>query len=294
MALRMKFYIEYVPFYLFVKTISFLPFNASLWVGRQLGRLAYAIDKRHRMVAMGNLTAVLGLSESDAKTKAKAVFENLGVIFAEFVRVPAINNDFLEKNVIVEGFDSYQNAKAEGKGVLMLGAHFGSWEFNPVVHLLKMGEEASVVYKNIKNPYVDRFIDSVRKSYGLKTIQFKNSIKEIMAALKRGEGVGILLDQFAEPDEAVIVDFMGKPAYTSYGLALIARKTGAPVVPMFVMREGKGRYRAVYEEAIHVNRTDDSEKDIRDATIKFNMAIEKYVRKYPEQWFWVHRRWKKP
>ncbi|MDO8446298.1 MAG: lysophospholipid acyltransferase family protein [Deltaproteobacteria bacterium] len=287
-----RYLAEYVPFYLFTRFFSILPLKSSVQAGRRLGRLLFSIDRRHRKVAIDNLSIILDLDPVEAEGIARTVFENIGMTFAEFIKIPTLGKSFFDNNVEVDGFENYLRAKGAGKGVLMLGAHLGSWELLPACHLIKMGEAASVVYKRTKNPYVSRFIDSIRRSYGLKTIPHRNSVREIMAALRRGEGVGILLDQHAGLKEAIVVDFIGRPAATNYGLALIALKTGAPVVPMFFVREGDERYRFIYEEPIHLQKSGDSERDIREATIRFNSVIEKYVRKYPEQWFWVHIRWK--
>lgn len=292
MSSRITYLAEYIPFYIIVRGFSVLPFSLSVKAGRMIGGLLYRIDTKHRKTAIESLSMILGLNGAEAEGIARKVFENIGITFAEFIKIPTLNKSFFDDNVKVEGFENYLKAKGEGKGVLMLGAHLGNWELLAAGHVIKMGETASVVYRKTKNPYIDRFIDSIRRSYGLKTIPHRNSVKEIMTALKRGEGVGILLDQHTGTKEAVIVDFLGHPAATNFGLALIALKTGVPVVPMFFVREGEGKYRAVYDEPIYLQKSGDSEKDIREATIRFNGVIEKYVRKYPEQWFWVHNRWK--
>lgn len=287
-----KYLAEYFLVYLFTRIVYLLPYRFSVKIGRSLGRLVYRLDKRHRAIALENIASTLGFKGSDAERIILSVFENLGMVLMEFIKIPTIEKSFLDKIVTVEGFENYLKAKDEGNGVLMLGAHLGNWELLAATHMLKMGETASVVYMRTKNPYVDRFIDSIRKSYGLKTIPHHNAMKHVLAALRKGEGVGILLDQHGGDKEAIKVDFIGRTAATSMGLALMALRTGAPVVPMFMVREGYDRFRFIYEEAIHLEKSGDMEKDIRDGTIIFNSVIEKYVRRYPEQWFWVHRRWK--
>jgi KDO2-lipid IV(A) lauroyltransferase len=292
MSGRLRYLAEYIPLYILVRLFSALPLNLSRRVGKRLGRLLYWIDMKHRRIAVENLTTTIGVSRDKAAAIAKRVFENLGLTFAEFLNVSVSPKGFFEENVTVEGFENYQRAKEAGKGVLLLGAHFGSWELLAAAHLIKMGQAASVVYKRTKNPYVDRYIDSIRRSYGLKTIPHRNSVREIMAALRRGEGVGILLDQHARGREAVMADFLGRPAPTNIGLALIALKTGAPVVPLFSVREGDRCHRIIYEEAIWLRKSGDIEKDILDATTRFNEVIGRYVKSHPEQWFWVHNRWR--
>lgn len=292
MPSRIKYLPEYLLLYAFTRIIYILPFNFSVKIGRALGRLVYRLDKRHRRIALENIASTLGLKGAEAEKIVLSVFENLGMVLAEFIKIPTIDKSFLDKRVSVEGFENYLKAKSEGKGVLMLGAHLGNWELLGATLLLKMGEVASVVYMKTKNPYVDRFIDSIRKSYGINTIPHHNAMKQVLAALRRGEAVGVLLDQHGGQKEAIKVDFIGRPAATSIGFAIMALRTGAPVVPMFMVREGDGRFRFIYEKPIYLEKSGDLEKDIRDGTIIFNKVIEDYVRRYPEQWFWVHRRWK--
>ena len=292
MPSRIIYLPEYLLLYLFTRIIYILPFDFSVKIGRLLGRLVYRLDERHRRIALENIASTLGLKGAEAEKIVFSVFENLGMVLAEFIKIPTVDKSFLDKRVSVEGFENYLKAKSEGKGILMLGAHLGNWELLAATHLLKMGERASVVYMKTKNPYVDRFIDSIRKSYGLKTIPHHNAMKRVLAALRRGEAVGVLLDQHGGDKEAIKVDFIGRTAATSMGLALMALRTGAPVVPMFMVREGDDRFRFKYEEPIYLKKSGDMEKDIRDGTTIFNRVIEDYVRRYPEQWFWVHRRWK--
>lgn len=292
MPSRIKYLPEYLLLYAFTRIIYILPFNFSVKIGRALGRLVYRLDKRHRGIALENIASTLGLKGPEAEKIVLSVFENLGMVLAEFIKIPTIDKGFLDKRVSVEGFENYLKAKSEGKGVLMLGAHLGNWELLGATLLLKMGEVASVVYMKTKNPYVDRFIDLIRKSYGINTIPHHNAMKQVLAALRRGEAVGVLLDQHGGQKEAIKVDFIGRPAATSIGFAIMALRTGAPVVPMFMVRDGDGRFRFIYEKPIYLEKSGDLEKDIRDGTIIFNKVIEDYVRRYPEQWFWVHRRWK--
>lgn len=292
MPSRIKYLPEYLLLYLFTRIIYILPFDFSVKIGRALGMLVYRLDKRHRRIALENIASTLGLKGAEAEKIVLSVFENLGMVLAEFIKIPTIDKGFLDKRVSVEGFENYLKAKSEGKGVLMLGAHLGNWELLGATLLLKMGEVASVVYMKTKNPYVDRFIDSIRKSYGIKTIPHHNAMKQVLAALRRGEAVGVLLDQHGGQKEAIKVDFIGRSAATSIGFAIMALRTGAPVVPMFMVRDGDGMFRFIYEKPIYLKKSGDLEKDIRDGTIIFNKVIEDYVRRYPEQWFWVHRRWK--
>lgn len=291
MPSKLRYLAEYAPFYLFAKLSSALPFEVSAKAGRCVGRLFYAFGKRRREMAIKNISTSLGLERGAAEETARRAFENIGITFSEFLKLPSLEESFFEKNIEVEGFENFLSARAEGKGVLLLGAHFGNWELLGAT-FRRHGGPASVVYRKTKNPYVDSFIDSVRQRCGLKTIPHRNSARKIMSALRHGEAVGILLDQHATSKDGIIVDFFGRPAATNYGLALIALKTGAPVVPTFLIREDGGKFRCVYDKPVHLAKSGDLEADIRDATIRFNEIIERFIRNNPEQWFWIHNRWK--
>ncbi len=291
MLTEVRYLFEYIPLFIFARTLSALSFDSAVRAGKALGRLFFSIGGKRREMAINNISLSLGFDRSEAAAIAEKAFENSGATLAEFIKLPSLSARFFAERVEVEGFDDYLEAKSKGRGVLHLCAHFGGWELLGPTHRSR-GEPISVVYRRTKNPYVDRFIDSTRRTCGLETIPHRNSAKKIMSTLKRGESVGILLDQHAIPKDAVTVDFLGRPAATNYGLALIALKTGAPVVPTFSIRKGDGTYRCVYEKSISLDRSGDVEKDIINATVMFNGIIERYIRAYPDQWFWIHNRWK--
>ena len=233
----------------------------------------------------------LGMKEEEAVPFASLVFENLGQTFVEFMQPGRYGRTYVLDNVQVEGLEHIKEAGNKGKGVLVLAAHIGNWELLGSA-LREHSGPVTVVYKKAKNPFVTEFIRAARKRRGIDTIPHRNSARKILALLKKNETVGILLDQYATNKDAIKADFFGIPAETNYGLALIALKTGAPVVPAFMVRDESGRYRCVYEKAIELDKGDDLQEDIKEATSRFNEILERAVRRYPEQWFWVHNRWK--
>ena len=188
--------------------------------------------------------------------------------------------------------ENYERAYARGKGVLFLTAHFGGWELSAFAHSLH-GHRVNVVMRPMDNPYLDRLLQSYRTMHGNKVVPKDDFVRGLLAAMKAGETVGILMDTNMTPPQGIFVDFFGIPACTASGLARIALRTDAAVVPGFtIWDESLGKYRLRFDPALELVRTGDLEADIVTNTQKFTKVIEDYVRKYPEQWLWVHRRWK--
>jgi len=287
----MKYILEYIPFYLFAKAIQAMPLAMAIKTGRTLGALLYRLSGKRVAMAESNISRALGLDKQEASEITKKAFINVGTTLAEFVKIPYLDRSLFDNNISVEGEENLTDAQSDGKGVLLLGAHIGNWELLGAYLQYRFGN-ISVIYRKTKNTYVDSFINSIRTSLGTETIPHRNSIRKVMSNLKKKGMVGILLDQHAIPEDAVVVDFFKRPAATNYGLALIALKTGAPVVPVFVVRDGKGGYKCIYEKPIRPSKSDDNDKSIEEATISFNTALEKIITAYPEQWFWIHNRWK--
>ena len=287
----MKHRIEYFIFYAVTRLISCLPFSTAVNIGKQLGRLLYRLSGSRRKITVDNISTSLNISTAEAEIIAKKALENIGMTFAEFIKLPSLEDSFFENNIEVEGFDNFIAARDKGKGVLILSAHIGNWELLGASHQKREGK-MSCVYRPTSNPFVGDFIDSIRKSTGLGTIPSKNAARKIMTHLKRGGTAGILLDQHAVVEEAINVDFFGRPAATNYGLALIALKTGSPVVPLFLTREVGSKFKCHYGEPIYPEKSDDLKSDIKKATEHFNKVIEEMIKRYPDQWFWLHRRWK--
>ena len=255
-----------------------------------MGRLAYTIVKRSRNIALNNLrNAYPEKKDAQIQRIAKAVFENLGKLLYEICWSNCLNNDELRRHVKIEGMAHIQTAYAKGKGVLVLTGHFGNWELMPVVgHLV--GHPFSIVYRPLDFKPLERFTIRSRTRYGGSMIPKKRSFRKILNSLDRKEMVTLLMDQNVAAREGVFVPFFNMPACTNEGLALLALKTGAPVVPAFLLREKKGFTGMILPE-VPLIRTGDKIKDLEANTSAYNQVIESVVRRYPDQWFWVHRRW---
>ena len=269
-----------------------LPLGAAQGLGAGLGRIAYCILPGRRRVALDNLTLVYGdtLSPGARVTLARQSFEHLGITAMECCRLFFGPAERLLGRVRGQGMEHIGQAMAHGRGVFFLTGHFGNWELLAATHGLA-GFGLSVVVRPLDNPYLDALIARARERSGLRAISKRDAVQGVRAALARGECIGILLDQDAGR-EGVFVPFMGRPASTSRALAVLAIKTRAPVVPAFIHRLPDGGHELVLDPEIPLAITGDLDHDIEVNTARYTEAIERHVRAHPEQWFWVHRRWK--
>ncbi len=285
--------LEYAAAWPFIKILGILPRRWSRAFAISLAWLIYFLHFRLRRVGMRNLALVF--PEKNEKERARILrgeFTSLGRQLAEVCQFPHYTRENVDDVVVYDGLENYERAYARGKGVLFLTAHFGGWELSAFAHSLH-GHWLHVVMRPMDNEYLDRLIQSYRTMHGNKTVGKDDFVRGLLAAMKAGETVGILMDTNMTPPQGVFVDFFGIPACTASGLARIALRTDAAVVPGFtIWDEALGKYRLRFDPAVELVRTGDLESDIIANTQKFTRVIEDYVRKYPEQWLWVHRRWK--
>jgi Kdo2-lipid IVA lauroyltransferase/acyltransferase len=285
--------LEYAAAWPFIKILGLMPRRLSRAFGIGLGGAVYLLHVRLRWVGMRNLAlAFPEKTEADRAVILRGVFTSLGRQLAELCQFPKYTRENVEQVVVYDGLENYERAYARGKGVLFLTAHFGAWELSAFAHSLH-GHWLHVVMRPMDNEYLDRLIQSYRTMHGNKTVGKDDFVRGLLAAMKAGEVVGILMDTNMTPPQGVFVDFFGIPACTASGLARIALRTDAAVVPGFtIWDEALGKYRLRFDPAVELVRTGDLEADIVANTQKFTKVIEEYVRKYPGQWLWVHRRWK--
>jgi Kdo2-lipid IVA lauroyltransferase/acyltransferase len=285
--------LEYAAAWPFIKILGWLPRPLARAFAIGIGQAVYLLHVRLRRVGMRNLAlAFAEKTEAERARILRGEFTSLGRQLAEVCQFPRYTRENIDDVVVYDGLENYQCAYARGKGVLFVTAHFGGWELSAFAHSLH-GHWLHVVMRPMDNPYLDRLIESYRTMYGNKTVGKDDFVRGLLAAMKAGETVGILMDTNMTPPQGVFVDFFGIPACTASGLARIALRTDAAVVPGFtIWDESLGKYRLRFDPAIDLVRTGDLEADIVANTQKFTKVIEDYVRKYPEQWLWVHRRWK--
>jgi KDO2-lipid IV(A) lauroyltransferase len=244
-------------------------------------------------VALANLERAFGasLGPADRRTLARASFRHLGVTALECCRLFFGPPGAMLRRVRVEGLEHVKAALVEGRGALYLTAHFGNWELLGAAHALAGLPPLHVVIRPLDNPFLDDLVARGRERAELRLIPKRAAVKGIRAALARGECVGILLDQNAG-QHGVFVPFFGAAASTARSLAVLALKTGAPVVPAFIHRLPDGDHVVTLEAALPPVRGGDVDRDVHLNTARYTEVIERHVREHPEQWFWVHRRWK--
>lgn len=275
------------------KVFAWLPESAAYALGEGAGRLAFRLDRRHRAITEENLTRAYAgeYSPQEVETLARAVFENLGRTAVDVARSGRLLRGRDQDAVCLDGFERLLEARRRGHGILLIAGHLGPWELLPLIASLRY-EPVHVVVRPLDNPRLDDLLTSLRERGGNRVIRKHDAVLAILQVLRRGETVGILIDQHIREEDGVVVPFFGQPASTVFAPALIAMRSGAAVLPVGIIREGRGRYRVQIAEEVPVRRSGDLRADLVENTARFTAAIEALIRQRPDQWFWVHRRWK--
>ncbi len=288
-------YRRYYLYYLARFAIFFfylLPSNVGLFIAGKIGLLAYFILKEYRDITLRNLRGALGKerTEKELGRIARRVFENLSKNAFELVRSPRINTKNIDRIVEFENGEILDAAFAKGKGVIIITAHFGNWELMAATLRIK-GYPGVTVGRRIYFDKYDRYLNRLRRSKDVNVIYRDESPRKILKVLKGNRIVGIVADQDVDSVEGVFVDFFGMSAYTPAGPAALAKVSGAALIPVFIVRKN-GRHTLVIEKPIELDDTGDKDKDVVSNTQKWSSVVESYIRRYPEQWVWMHRRWK--
>jgi KDO2-lipid IV(A) lauroyltransferase len=289
----MREWMEYAAAWVGLKALGLTPRPVARLIGATFARISYAIRTPLRRAALFNLK--LAFPEwSDAKRRqvVRGMIRQIGWMAGEFSQFPNYTRNNIERIVVFDGFENFDAARRRGKGVLFLTGHMSAWELAPFAQAL-YGYPLHFLVRPIANPRVDELINRYRCLSGNKPIEKNRSARAILKVLSDGGTVGILSDQNTALEEGVFVDFFGIPASTTSGLARIALRTGAAVVPGFLSWDSARRkYRLRFEPAVELARTRDEEADVLENTARFTRVIEEYVRAHPDQWLWVHKRWK--
>lgn len=278
-----------------LKTLGRLPAGLRETCAVLLGTLSFRLARRHRRITLENIVRAFGRSKTTDQIECIArntfinLWRNIFELGWSLTLPPTRYGDYFT----ISGLSVYRRAAAKGKGVLLLGAHFGNWELLPLAGYIA-GMPLGIVYRPLDALFLDALIRDLRSRYGGQTIaNTKGAMRRIYKSLRQGRAVGLLMDQSADWYDGVFVDFFNRGTFTNSGLALLALKSGAPVVPLFLIREARG-FRAVLGPQLPLIKTGDRARDIEANTQQYNWVIEAYARMYPDQWFWVHRRWKNP
>lgn len=275
-----------------LRFLGWLPHRLTRGVCTVLAMLCYWLWPRLRRVGLFNLR--LAFPEWDDRQRRRVLsglFRGFGRMLADFSHFPHLNRNNIEKLIIYDGFENFARARELGKGVLFLTAHFGNWELSSFAHGL-YGYPLNFLVRELDNPRLDALINRYRCLSGGRAIEKRESAREILRAFQRGEAVGILFDQNMLAPEGVFVDFFGKPACTTTGPARLARKLGVPIVLGLVIWDDKLKKYRLRFDSVEWIKCDDPEEEILANTANFMRRLEDYVRRYPDQWLWVHRRWK--
>jgi KDO2-lipid IV(A) lauroyltransferase len=274
-----------------VSAVRVLPMRAVLALGSALGRAFYLFDGPHRRLAVRNLQAAFPLrSYTECRGIARDTFSHFGRLLMVLLKFSTMRPDQMLQQVEFAGEERVVHAHAEGKGVLLFTGHFGFWEINALVHALAI-QPMAVLARPLDNPLLHRLLESVRTKTGNAVIYRRGAIRRVLRALDANQAVAVLIDQHIQSSDAVYVDFFNRPAATTSALAALALRTGAPVVPVFALPIPGGRLRMVYEHAVDPPRTDDPDA-LREFTQRCTDVLEMYVRRYPDLWLWMHRRWR--
>ena len=284
---------EYVALWLLLQFLGRLPQTIARGFGVLVAKCLFALRPPLRRAAEFNLRlAFPELPHPARRDILKRMVRNLGWMAAEFARLPGYTRNNIEKAILLDGFENFAAAEGRGKGVLFLTGHMGAWELEPFAHAL-YSKPLHFLVRPIDNRRVDELVNRYRCLSGNRPINKNESARAALRILHDGGVIGVLADQNTAPAEAVFVDFFGIPAATSSGIARLARRTGAAVVPAYSYWDPQiGKYRLRYEPALELTTTEDEQSDIRNYSARFNQVIEDYVRRFPDQWLWVHRRWK--
>ena len=254
--------------------------------------LFYHLGSKKRLIALHNLQRSFPEKDTNEIIRiAKGVYRHFAIVAAEFFDMPSITRENIHKWGYPESIEHYHAAIAKGKGILSIVAHFGNWELLPI-GIPMYAKPIYIVYRPLDNPIIDNMVEHVRTMQGNELIPKGGSGKKILELLKENQIIGILSDQNVAAYEGVFVDFFGRPACTGVGLAVMAMRSGAPVIAIFPARQKSGKYKVIVKPAIEAICTDDYEADLQVNTQRFTKIIEDVVREYPEQWLWFHQRWK--
>jgi Kdo2-lipid IVA lauroyltransferase/acyltransferase len=287
----MKHRIEYALVRMLIAIVRVMPDVLVRASGTLLGLGFYTVDRAHRRIAQRNLAAAFpGRSDEDRRAIARAAFAHFGRLLFQLLAFSTLSPERMLERVEFEGEDRARLAYAQGKGVLFVTGHFGFWELHAMVHALQIAP-IGLLARALDNPYLNGLLEGIRQRTGNTVIYRRGTIRRVMRALGSGQGVAVLIDQHIMSRDAIYVDFFERPAATTSVVAALALRTGAPVVPVFALPLPNGRIRVIYEHPVEPPRGE-SEDAVREFTQRCTDVLEMYVRRHPDLWLWMHRRWR--
>jgi KDO2-lipid IV(A) lauroyltransferase len=289
----LRTHIEFAVAWVILKGAGLLPRPAAIKAGQMVGLLARLLLQHLRHAAEVNLRlAFPDLDRRERRRILHGVFRNLGRLLGEVSQFPRLNRENISQLVVYEGLEHFLAAEARGRGVILLTGHIGAWELSVYAHSI-YGHPMSFLARRVDNPLIERLAESYRARYGNRSIDKRGSVREVLKTLKGGGVVGILADLNTSREEGVFCDFFGVPACSTVGVATLALRTGAVVLPGYIVWDEAARiHRLCFEPPIETISTGNQKEDVVANTARYVKTLENIVRRYPDQWLWIHRRWR--
>jgi KDO2-lipid IV(A) lauroyltransferase len=285
-----RYRVEAVVIHVLSAFLSVLPMSAVRALGAALGTMIYVVDGFHRRLAMANIALALPSKTVDERRAiARRVFAHFGSVLFELIRVDTLSDEQIQASLEVEGEERIRQAYAKGRGLLIFTGHFGYWEMGGFA--LARVQPIAVMARPLDNPHLHGMLERIRTRSGNSVIYRQGAIRKVLPALAANRCVALLIDQHLHTPDAVTVDFFNRPAATTNALAALALRTGAPVIPIFVTPLPSGRYRVVFEHAVQPP-SPDSPDAVREFTQRCTDVLEMHIRRQPDLWLWLHRRWR--
>jgi KDO2-lipid IV(A) lauroyltransferase len=287
----MKARLEYLAVRALLALVRPMPFSLVDRCGTLVGNLAHVIDRAHRRVAERNVTAAFpARTPAERRHIVRGAFQHFGRLLFQLLKFSTLPPAEMLSRVEFEGEEHVRFAYAQGKGVLFVTGHFGFWELQAMVHALRL-QPMTVLARTLDNRPLNELLERMRTRTGNGVIYRQGSIRRVMRLLQANRSVGILIDQHIQSRDAIYVDFFDRPAATTAVVAALALRTGAPVIPLFALPIGAGRYRMIYEHSVEPPPPDAPDR-VHEFTQRCTDVLEMYVRRNPELWLWMHRRWR--
>lgn len=285
--------LEYVGVRTLIAAVRLMPNALVDACGSTLGLTFHAFDRAHRRVAARNVAAAFPTrTPAEHAAIVRGTFEHFGKLLFQLLKFSTLTDAQMLARVEFDGEERVRAAYAQGKGVLFVTGHFGYWELQALVHALKL-RPMSVMARALDNPGLHHLLEQMRTRTGNGVIYRQGTLRRAMRVLHDGGSVGVLIDQHIQSRDAIQVDFFNRPASTTPIVAALAMRTGARIVPLFALPLGGGRYKMIYEHAIEPPAADTVDP-IRELTQRCTDVLEMYVRRHPNLWLWMHRRWREP
>lgn len=290
---KLRSYTEFTVAWIILQALGALPRALALKFGQAVGTLAQRVLPHLSRHAETNLRLALPELEATARLQIqRGVFLNLGRLLGEVSQFPKLTRANIEQIVVYEGLQNYLDAVAQGRGVILLTGHIGAWELSVFAHSV-YGYPMSFLKRNVDNPLVEALAERRRARFGNRGIDKRGSVREVLKTLKAGGVVGILADLNASREEGVFCDFFGTSACTTAGVATLALRTGAVVLPGYLLWDEAAQiHRLHFEPPIETIHTGNQKEDVQANTARYTQALEAVIRRQPEQWLWIHRRWR--